>query len=149
LGDDAPGHLTAAQRAIWLDVMANTAPGLIAGDHAHLLEMLCVAIDRYRTAEAAIARDGLMVRSPAGHQIQSPWLAIANKALAHARQLSADLGMSPTAAVRASVRQEAPIREPGTYDLATQTIDEFLAHVPLLPSQHLPQPTKRRNPKPN
>jgi phage terminase small subunit len=96
--------------------------------------MLAVAIARYRTAEAEIARGGLLVKSPAGHQIQSPWVAISNRALFHARQLSADLGMSPTSATRATVRPAAAPLEFDADGNPCESLDHFLDNPPPLPN---------------
>ncbi len=43
-----------------------------------------------------------MIKSPTGYPVQSPWLAIANKAQAQMLKALAELGISPTSQAKVS-----------------------------------------------
>jgi P27 family predicted phage terminase small subunit len=72
-------------------------------------------------AERNLARFGVVIKSPSGFPIQSPYLAIANKAMEQMARLLAEFGMSPSSRTRVSVaprpqpqprRPEEPGRDP-------------------------------------
>lgn len=73
------------------------------------LAMLCTLWDRYVTAEEMIettktqtpASGGLFVKSPNGFPIQSPWLAVSNRAIEQYKAMCAEFGLTPAARVRA------------------------------------------------
>jgi len=76
------------------------AAGLVTRLDREALALLCAAYARWAEAEAAIRKYGLVIKSPSGFPMQSPYLAIANKALDQVRLLLAEFGMSPSSRTR-------------------------------------------------
>ena len=82
--------------------------GMIAEVDRGLLAMLCSTWARWIEAEqmiekaAAAAADGqgLFVKTPNGFPVQSPWVAVSNKAIETYKSLGAEFGLSPSARVR-------------------------------------------------
>lgn len=71
-----------------------------------LLSMLCTTWARYVEAEEMIEKaarngaSGLFVKTPNGFPVQSPWVAVSNKAIETYKGLCAEFGLSPAARVR-------------------------------------------------
>ncbi len=70
------------------------------------LAMICTTWARYVEAEEFIekasqnGKSGLFQMSPNGYPIQSPWLAVSNKAIDMYKSLLSEFGLSPAARVR-------------------------------------------------
>ena len=62
----------------------------------------CQSWDTWRQANKSLATNGMIVRTPNG-QRRSPYLAIADRALAHIRAFLIEFGMTPAARSRVSV----------------------------------------------
>jgi len=71
---------------------------------------LCQQWSRYLKAERELRRRGrnrgLVIKTPNGYPVLSPWLAVTNKALAHCAKLWAELGLTPSS--RSRVYAEVP-----------------------------------------
>ena len=65
--------------------------------------MYCQAWGRWLEAEGALRKYGVMVKSPNGLPMQSPYLAVANKAMEQMRSLLSEFGMSPASRTRVRV----------------------------------------------
>ena len=91
------------------------AVGLLTRIDREALALCCQAWARWVEAEAGIAKHGLMVKSPNGFPMQSPYLAIANKAMEQVRSFLAEFGMSPSSRTR--VRAEPVQSEPDPLEL--------------------------------
>jgi P27 family predicted phage terminase small subunit len=76
-----------------------------------VLAVIAVAYARWREAEEKIAEKGLIMLSPNGYPVQSPYVSIANKAMAQLHKLCAEFGMTP--ASRSRVTANAPEEEKG------------------------------------
>ena len=77
--------------------------GILTEIDADALELYCEAYARWRHANAQIAKFGVVVKSPnANFPIQSPYLAISNKAFEQMRQIIAEFGMTPSSRTRVS-----------------------------------------------
>ena len=57
--------------------------------------MYCTAWARHAEAEDAMRQHGVLVRGPGGMPMASPYLAIANTAMAQMRSILAEFGMTP------------------------------------------------------
>jgi P27 family predicted phage terminase small subunit len=79
--------------------------GLLTELDQDALMLLCDAASQARAAQIQLRRSGLVIKSPNGYPMPSPWLAIERRASATMRALLADFGMSP--ATRASVTAAA------------------------------------------
>lgn len=67
------------------------------------LSLYCQAWGRWVDAEKIIGKTGLMVESPSGHRIQSPHLAIANRAIEQLDKILVEFGMTPSSRSRVGV----------------------------------------------
>lgn len=96
-----PDWLDDEAKAEWLRVAPMLARnGLLTEMDVDALTAYCSAWVRWKKANAEIRRFGMIVKSPNGYPIQSPYLPIANKALLQMRSLMADFGMTPSARTR-------------------------------------------------
>ena len=64
------------------------------------LALYCGAWGRWVEAEKALRTYGAMIKSPSGFPMQSPYLAIANKAMEQMRAMLCEFGMSPSSRTR-------------------------------------------------
>ncbi|MBO7918823.1 phage terminase small subunit P27 family [Burkholderia pseudomallei] len=70
--------------------------GLLTAIDVTALGLYCEAFARWKQANAQIMRFGTVIKSPSGYPIQSPYLAIANKAHEQMTKLLAEFGMTPS-----------------------------------------------------
>ena len=101
---DAPEHLSDAAKAEW----GRMAPslydiGLLTKIDVSALEAYCTAYARWVEAEDKIRAHGMIVKSPKGYPMQSPYLAIANRAVDQMRGFLTEFGMTPSSRSRVSV----------------------------------------------
>ena len=66
---------------------------------------------RWVEAEANLVKYGVVIKSPTGFPMQSPYLAIANKAMEQMTRLLTEFGMCPSARTRV-----APAKRPPAHD---------------------------------
>lgn len=106
---DCPEHLQGEGRKEWDRITALLDEhAMIAQVDRGALSMLCTVWARYVNAEemiekarqAAPASMGLFVKSPNDFPIQSPWLAVSNRAMEQYRALCDMFGLSPSARAR-------------------------------------------------
>lgn len=77
--------------------------GLLTAIDVTALGLYCEAFARWKDANARIVKYGTVVKSPNGYPLQSPYLAIANKAHEQMTKLLAEFGMTPSSRSRCSV----------------------------------------------
>ncbi len=101
-----PRHLSDEAKKEWRRVtpLLDTL-GLLTKIDRAALAMYCEAWGRWVQAEEALRKFGVMVKSPNGFPMQSPYLAVANKAIDQMRGLLTEFGMSPASRTRISVEQ--------------------------------------------
>jgi len=105
---ECPPHLKGEARKEWDRITAELARyGMISEVDRGAMAMICTLWARYVEAEEMIERmaqaahgTGLFVKSPNGYPIQSPWLAVSNKAMEMYRGYLAEFGLSPAARCR-------------------------------------------------
>jgi P27 family predicted phage terminase small subunit len=98
---DCPEHITGLAREEWERMAEDLFEcGLLTVIDRVALEGYCVAYARWVDAEEAIKKHGVLVKSPNGFPMQSPLLAIANKAMAQLRGYLAEFGMTPSSRSR-------------------------------------------------
>ena len=96
-----PSHLSDEAKREWHRVAGDLADlGLLSRIDRAALANYCQAWGRWVQAEEALKRFGVMVKSPTGFPMQSPYLAVANKAMEQMRLLLGEFGMSPSARTR-------------------------------------------------
>jgi P27 family predicted phage terminase small subunit len=79
------------------------------------LAIYCQAWARWIEAEQNLVRYGVVVKSPSGFPMQSPFLTIANKAMEQMTRLLVEFGMSPSSRTRVTAvprpeKQRPPAR---------------------------------------
>ena len=96
-----PAHLGPEAKREWRRLAPQLARlGLLCKIDRAALALFCQAWERWVEAEEALKRYGVMVKSPNGFPMQSPYLAVANKAMEQMRALLAEFGMSPSSRTR-------------------------------------------------
>jgi len=96
-----PEHLGPEAKREWRRLAPQLARmGLLCKIDRAALALFCQAWARWVEAEEALKRYGVMVKSPSGFPMQSPYLAVANKAMEQMRALLAEFGMSPSSRTR-------------------------------------------------
>lgn len=115
----APRHLTEPAKRQWRVVAKQLAgANMLTELDVHALALYCEAYVRYRVANVQIEKFGAVVKAPSGWPVQSPFLAIANKALEQMTKLMIEFGMTPSS--RSRVHAICPEKE-------VDPMDAFLA----------------------
>lgn len=113
-----PKHLKGEARKEWLRVSRLLLEHCMVADvDRGALAMLCTLWDRYVTAEdmiykakeAAPGSAGLFVKTPNGFPVQSPWLAVSNRAIEQYKSMCNEFGLTPAARVRVTPTAVAQI----------------------------------------
>jgi P27 family predicted phage terminase small subunit len=92
---------------------------MIAEVDRGLLAMLCTTWARFVEAEQMIEKasaaggSGLFVKTPNGFPVQSPWVAVSNKAIETYKSLCAEFGLSPSARTRVAPQTTPQMDLPG------------------------------------
>ena len=123
---ECPAHLIGEAQREWYRLTAELARyGMVSEVDRGAIAMICTIWARYVEAEEMIARaaqaahgTGLFVKSPNGYPIQSPWVAVSNKAMELYRGYLAEFGLSPAARSRV-LPGEYQLELPG---LASETV---------------------------
>ena len=104
-----PAHLSGEAKKEWRRLGRQLAAlGLMSSIDRGALAMYCQAWGRWVEAEEALKKYGMMVKSPSGFPMQSPYLAIANKAMEQMRALLTEFGMSPSSRTRVHAEPVIP-----------------------------------------
>ena len=99
-----PEHLDPLAREEWKRLTPKLlALGLISDIDKGTIAAYCQSYSRWVDAEMNIQRFGSVVKTPKGYPVQSPYLAIANRAIADMRKCAIEFGMTPAARSRISV----------------------------------------------
>ncbi len=96
-----PAHLGDEAKREWKRVSRDLAAcGLLTRIDRAALALYCEAWGRWVQAEEALRRYGVMIKAPSGFPMQSPYLAVANRAMEQIRALLSEFGMSPSSRTR-------------------------------------------------
>jgi len=99
----APQHLSEAAKKEWTRAGRFLLQlGLISDLDLAAFAAYCTAYGRWVEAEQALQTYGVMVKSPNNFPMQSPYLAVANRAMDQMRSLLSEFGMSPASRTRVS-----------------------------------------------
>ena len=91
-----PKELDRAARAEWRRVGSVLEEmGVVTQVDGAALAAYCALYSRWLEAESQIKKHGMLIRSPNGHLMQSPYLNIANKCLEKMRGFLQELGLTP------------------------------------------------------
>lgn len=103
-----PAHLQGEARKEWGRTGRRLlACGLMTEIDGTALAIYCQAWGRWVEAEENLARFGVVLKSPSGFPMQSPYLAIANKAMEQMARLLVEFGMSPSSRSRVEMAPPA------------------------------------------
>ncbi len=106
-----PPHLQGEARREWYRTGRKLRDcGLLTEIDKAALALYCQAWARWLEAEEALKAYGVVLKSPNGFPMPSPYLAIANKAMEQMARLLAEFGMSPSARSRVTVEARRPGR---------------------------------------
>lgn len=84
-----------------------TRAGILTEIDATALALYCEAFARWKAATDRVLADGPVVTARSGFPVQSPYLAIANKAFDQMRRMLVEFGMTPSSRTRvAAVNQD-------------------------------------------
>ncbi len=98
---EIPEHLGEEARREWERISTDLADvGLLTRIDRAALAAYCQAWARWVEAEGQLKKFGVIVKSPNGYPMQSPLLAIANKALEQMRKFLTEFGMTPASRTR-------------------------------------------------
>ncbi len=101
-----PAHLQGEGRKEWARMGRKLREhGLITDLDGGALALYCQAWARWIEAERQLMKYGTVVKSPSGYPMQSPYLAIANKAMDQMLRVLVEFGMSPSARSRVTVNR--------------------------------------------
>ena len=108
-----PRELSALAKREWKRVARDLAEmGLLSKIDRAALAAYCQAWATWIEAQAALRKHGVIVKSPNGYFMQSPYLAVANKAFEQMRLMLAEFGMSPSSRTRVhAIPQERELDE--------------------------------------
>ena len=101
---EPPDHLTVTARGEWdriSKVLYNL--GLISEIDRTALAAYCQLYGRWKDAEDAINRSGMIIKTTNGNIIQSPMVGIANRSLELMKQYLVEFGMTPSSRTRVKV----------------------------------------------
>ncbi len=102
-----PAQLDDEAKREWKRVIRELAAArLISKLDRAALAAYCQSWSRWIEAESMIRKHGVVVNSPTGWPIQSPYLAIANRAMAQMTTFLCEFGLSPAARTRIQVRAD-------------------------------------------
>jgi P27 family predicted phage terminase small subunit len=101
-----PEHLNEVARREWRRVTRELkAVGLVSKLDRAALAGYCDAYARWVEASNNLQQFGLILKSPSGFPIQSPYLAIVNRSLEQMRSFMVEFGMTPSSRCRIEVEQ--------------------------------------------
>jgi P27 family predicted phage terminase small subunit len=107
-----PAHLQGEARKKWQRTGRKLREcGLVTEIDGAALALYCQAWERWVEAEAALKAYGVVIKSPSGFPIQSPYLAVANKAMEQMAKQLVEFGMSPSSRTRVAIAPQ-PHNEP-------------------------------------
>ena len=119
-----PKHLKGEARLEWRRLGRKLVEcGLFADIDTGALALYCQAFARWVEAEAKLAEFGIVVKAPSGFVQQSPYLAIANKAMDQMTRLLVEFGMSPSSRSRVSASWVPPVVKAPAVAPAEDTVD--------------------------
>lgn len=122
-----PTELSPIAKREWKRVAKQlSAMGLLTTIDRAALALYCDAYGRWLEAITALRQYGVVIKSPNGYPIQSPYVAIANKCGEQVRLLLAEFGMSPAARTR--VHAEVTLEDDPMAAFLRETDDNFRRH---------------------
>lgn len=101
IGAKAPDWLSDAAKEHWpLIAKQLTDAGILTELDAPALGLYCEAFVRWKHANEQVAKFGPVVKAPSGFPVQSPFLAISNRAWEQMLRMLIEFGMTPSSRSR-------------------------------------------------
>ena len=118
---EPPEHLNAMAAREWIRTGSVLhAAGLLTDLDLNALASDCVAYARWRDAEKQIEQFGMLQLAPgSGYPMQSPYLAIVNKAIEQMTKIQAEFGMGPSSRTRVKPAKAKKVSKLAKYRTAT------------------------------
>ena len=91
----APTSLSSSEKVIWDHAIKNAPKDLLTKIDTSVLEIYVAAVDAHQEALKRLRLEGQVIKSPSGHEIQSPYMAIVNKQAFLILKTAAVLGFTP------------------------------------------------------
>jgi P27 family predicted phage terminase small subunit len=102
-----PEHLRGLAKTKWQKIAAQLhRMGVLTEVDQDALARYCITYKRWREAEKQVERDGEVILTTNGNQVQNPYLSIANRCMAQLNSLGSEFGLTPSS--RAKVHAEPP-----------------------------------------
>jgi P27 family predicted phage terminase small subunit len=110
---DPPEWLTSEQKESWRYAIYHAPSGLLKKLDRSALTVWVVAEDLHRQATQAVAKFGLITKSPKqGEPIQNPYLPIVNRQAQIMLKAAAELGFTPSSRSRVTVNEDVEEEDP-------------------------------------
>jgi P27 family predicted phage terminase small subunit len=104
-----PAHLGVEAKREWRRATKHLAAvGLLTQLDGAALALYCDAWGRWVESTRELQTHGLLMKSPNGYPMQSPYLAVANKAFEQLRLMVPEFGMSPSSRTRVHATPKEP-----------------------------------------
>jgi P27 family predicted phage terminase small subunit len=105
-----PKHLDAEAKREWIRMSRQLEPlGLLTVIDRAALAAYCQAWSRWVEAETLVSEHGLILTSPNGYPMPSPYVTVANKAMRAMHSLLVEFGMTPSSRSRIKVGEPAKV----------------------------------------
>ena len=98
-------------KKIWQRAIRSVPHSLLVGIDAEILYQWCLARCLLETAEEKFFASGMLVKTPNGMPVQSPYLAVINRQQQILLALAGELGFTPIARQRLGVDNGAPLAD--------------------------------------
>lgn len=126
----APAHLNDDAKEAWRNLrkLLNEA-GITCKLDKNAVELYCTTYARWREAQRMIDKHGMLVKTPNGYPVQSPYIAIVNQATIQLTKLLQEFGMTPASRTRIPVGEDterAPRRKVANHTVDPREILEAL-----------------------
>lgn len=108
-----PVGLSVEAKKCWKQVSKHLKDaGVLTNLDIHALSLYCEAFARWNDANNKLKKYGTVIKAPSGFPVQSPYLAIANKAFDQMRVMLVEFGMTPSSRTKVSVAESSPSSDP-------------------------------------
>lgn len=104
---EPPEQMTEGAKEAWRLAISCAPEGLLTGLDANILAAWAVAADLFWRAQEGLGKTGLLIKSPNGFPVMSPYLAIVNKQAQLMSRAAAEMGFTPASRSRVALASEA------------------------------------------
>lgn len=102
-----PTGMSDAAKKCWRQVSKQLKDASILTNlDTHALMLYCETYAKWQEANDKIKKFGAVIKAPSGFPVQSPYLAISNKAFDQMKAMLTEFGMTPSSRTKVSVQQD-------------------------------------------